>query len=57
MKTFLEIAPHAITADAFWYRGTVNLSREMSDSDTDHTLSFARSVVKKKYFVTRVPAQ
>jgi hypothetical protein len=33
-RPFLEIA------DAFWYRGTVNFSRGISDSDTDHTLSF-----------------
>jgi hypothetical protein len=44
-RPFLEIAPQTIIADAFWYRGKVKFSRGMSDSDTDHTLPFASSVV------------
>jgi hypothetical protein len=52
-RSFMEIAPHTITADAFWYRGTINFARGMSDSDADDTLSFARSIVAPEQTYSR----
>jgi hypothetical protein len=44
-RPFLEIAPHAITADAFWDRGTVNFIELCLTVILTTLYHFARSVV------------